>query len=447
VSPLISSVLLGLVFLAVFIAAVTSRSARTTTVPALIGITAGLFSVQLVNVHVMSVVTFAWFVACAGRGEARLSWRVAALPLVCIPMALTVLVGDLVVNPNLALQLLALTLSAAFIISAWKAEIRRPILLGLLTAITTSSLLGLLQVAHVVPTDLWHVEVSALGRPTGFYPEPDWLGMYAGVGVLLGWRIPLEPRLRIVIVLVNLSALVLAFARAAWLGFALAAAFALVLWIATRRQGEPTLGSGKTGRLRALVFTGAALFAAVVVLPDLRRDLLVRLGSTLTAQSSDVSAQARVEQNRTLSALADSAPWYGHGLSASGRVGVSGIFYSNTPGNSVASNWVLGFWVDAAWLAVPFFIVVFVAIIGAARRIEGSLLVVVTISSFFSNASFQPVLWTLLALAIAAGTAARNEASRVEAHANEVGGEIATHSKRARRLSAPSASGANPQQR
>jgi hypothetical protein len=402
-SPLVSSVLLGLIFVVVFIASATSRSARVTAVPALIGITAGLFSVQLVNVHLMSVVTFGWFIACAGRGEAKLSWKAATLPLVCIPMALTVFFGDLVVNPNLALQLLALAFSGAFIIAAWRTDLDRPILLGLLIAITASSFLGLLQVAHLVPTDLWHVEVSALGRPTGFYPEPDWLGMYGGIGVLLGWRLPMAPRLRIVVVLVNLSALVLAFARAAWLGFALATIFALIIWVMNRRGHEPLLGSGKTGRLRALMFTVAALLAAVIALPDLRRDLLVRLGSTLTAQSTDVSAQARVEQNRTLTALADSAPWYGHGLSASGRVGVSGIFYTNESLNSVASNWVLGFWVDAAWLALPLFALVLVLIIISARRIEGSLILVVTASSFFSNATFQPIFWTLLALAIAAG--------------------------------------------
>jgi hypothetical protein len=399
-SPLGNAVLLGLLFVVVFIASATSRSARATSIPALIGITAGLFSVQLLNVHLMSVVTAAWFLARAGRGEARMTWRVAALPLVCLPIALTVFLGDLVVNRNLALQLLALAASGALLISAWSGELRKPLLGGLLAAVTASSLLGLMQVAHVVPTDLWHVEVSALGRPTGFYPEPDWLGMYGGLGVLLGWRMPLTPKLRICVVLINLSALVLAFARAAWLGFAVASAAAIVLWLLSRKPEQAILGTGKTGRLRALIFTVVALVMAVTALPDLRRDLLVRLGSTLTAQSTDVSAQARVEQNRTLSALAESAPWYGHGLSASGRVGVSGIFYSNESLNSVASNWVLGFWVDSAWLAVPLFAVVIVLVVASARRLEGSLILVVAVSSFFSNATFQPIFWVLLALAL-----------------------------------------------
>lgn len=400
-SPFIGGVLLGLTFLASFIASVSSRKARMVVLPALIGISAGLFSVQIANIHLFTPLTAAWFLARAGRGEVTLRWRVIALPLVCVPIAITVFLGDLVVNPNLALQLLALAISAAFIVASWSDDLRRPLLVGLLASTTASSFLGLLQVAKLVPTDLWHVDVSALGRPTGFYPEPDWLGMYAGIGAILAWRLTLGPKTRVALVLVNLSALVLAFARAAWLGFAIAAALAVLLWLIARKGNEPVMGNGRTGRLRAIFMTIGALIVAVIALPDLRRDLLIRLSSTLTAHSADVSAQARVQQNRSLAVLADSAPWYGHGLSASGRVGVSGIFYSNESLNSVASNWVLGLWVDSAWLAVPFFALVFVLILASLRRLEGSLLLIVVISSFFSNAFFQPITWTLLALVLA----------------------------------------------
>jgi hypothetical protein len=408
-SVVLASVSLGLLFLGVLIAGIASQTARRVVIPLMIGASAGLFAVQLANVHLMTPIAIAWFLARAGHGESNLRWRSFALPIACVPLAFTVLLGDLVVNPNLALQLLAFALSGSAIIAAWGEDLQRPILLGLLTSTTASSLLGLLQVAHLVPTDLWHLEVSALGRPTGFYPEPDWLGMYAGVAATLAWRIPLPPKVRIVIVLINLSALTLAFARAAWLGFAVASAVAVAVWLFTRESEDRVLGSGKTGRLRAIVFTGAALVTAVTVLPDLRRDLLTRLGSTLTAQAADVSAQARVEQNRTLSALADSAPWYGHGLSASGRVGVSGIFYSQESGNSVASNWLLGLWVDGAWLSLPLIaLILFVAVI-SIRRIEGALIVMVVTSSFFSNAFFQPVLWVLLAVALAGGASSRPE--------------------------------------
>lgn len=413
-SPILAGVFLGLLFLVVLIAGIASQTARRVVIPLMIGASAGLFAVQLANVHLMTPIAIAWFLARAGHGETNLRWRTFALPIVCVPLAVTVYFGDLVVNPNLSLQLLGFALSGAAILAAWDDENRRPILLGLLTSTTASSFLGLLQVAHVVPTDLWHVEVSALGRPTGFYPEPDWLGMYAGVAAILAWRISLSPKLRIVVVLVNLSALTLAFARAAWLGFAVAAAVGVVVWVFTRERHDHVMGSGKTGRLRAIVFTGAALVGAVTALPDLRRDLLTRLGSTLTAQAADVSAQARVEQNRTLSALADTAPWYGHGLSASGRVGVSGIFYTDQPGNSVASNWLLGLWVDGAWLSLPLIALIFFVAIMSIRRIEGTLILVVVTSSFFSNALFQPVLWALLAVALASGASARAEAQERE---------------------------------
>lgn len=400
-SPLIEFSVLALLFVVTFVSSAASSRARNFVVPFVVGITTGLFAVQLANIHVFTPIVIAWFLARAGRREVNLRWSVFALPLACAPVALTVFFGDLVVNPNLALQLMSFALCAACIVGAWRADTHRPLFLGLLTATTASASLGLLQVAHIVPTDLWHVEVSALGRPTGFYPEPDWLGMYAGVGVLLAWRLPLPAKIRILVILINLSALVLAFARAAWLGFGVAAAVAVAVWLIQRNHSEPIMGNGQSGRLRSLFFTLVALVTAVIALPDLRRDLVTRLSSTLTAQAGDVSAQARVEQNRTLSALADSAPWYGHGLSSSGRVGVSGIFYSAQSTNSVASNWALGLWVDSAWLSVPLLALITVLLIARIKHIEGSLLLVVLTSSFFSNAFFQPLTWTLLAVTLA----------------------------------------------
>lgn len=403
---------LAVVFIVTFVCSVSSPRARTRTIPYLAGASAGLFSVQIENVHLFTPIVFAWFLARAGHKETRLGWQIFALPIACIPIALTVFLGDLVVNPGLSLQLMALAVSAALLASGWTEEVRRPIMLGLLSATSASATLGLLQVAHVVPTDLWHVEVSALGRPTGFYPEPDWLGLFAAVGTLLAWRLPLQPTLRMALVLVNLSALILAFARAAWLGAGVAAVIAIMVWLRTRSPGDRLMGTGKTGRLRALCLTVFALLVAMTSLPDLRRDLLTRLGSTLTAQSDDVSAQARVQQNRTLGALADSAPWHGHGLSASGRVGVSGIFYSDQSSNSVASNWALGLWVDAAWLAIPFFLLVIYLTFASLKRIEGMLLIAVLTNSFFSNALFQPVTWMLLGVIIATASPMNKSRSR-----------------------------------
>lgn len=418
--------ILAAVFVVTFICAVSSSRARTTAIPFVAGISAGLFSVQIENVHLFTPIVLAWFLARAGHKETQLGWRVFALPIACVPIALTVFLGDLVVNPGLALQLMALAASAAMLAAGWDVDLRQPILSGLLCATSASATLGLLQVAHLVPTDLWHVEVSALGRPTGFYPEPDWLGMFAAVGTLLAWRLPMHPTLRIALVLVNLSALILAFARAAWLGAGVAALIAILVWFRTRSPGDRLLGNGKTGRLRALCLTLFALVVATTALPDLRRDLLTRLGSTLTAQSDDVSAQARVQQNRTLSALADSAPWHGHGLSSSGRVGVSGIFYSDQSANSVASNWALGLWVDAAWLAVPFFLLIAFLVCTSLKRIEGMLLIAVLTNSFFSNALFQPVTWMLLGVIVATTSSLHDTRSREERPARRPRGRTYT---------------------
>ena len=400
-NSLIGYLLLGLLLIVTFVASTTSTSVRTRAVPLAIGACSGLFGVEISKVHLITPIIVGWYLARLGRQETRLGRAAIALPLVCAPLALTVLFGDLVVNPNLALQLMALSIGGAFIVMGWSDEIRRPLLLGLLSSTTASSVIGVMQVAHVIPANLFNIAISGLGRPTGFYPEPDWLGMYSAVGALIAWRIPLPPRIRSVLVLFNLSTLVLAFARAAWLGFGIAVVVAAICWLATGNRGAGFIGTGKTGRLRALLATVVALFVALSLLPNLRNDLLLRLGDTLSAHSGDVSAQARVEQNQTLNAMADTAPWYGHGLSASGRVGVSGIYYTGESPNSVASNWLLGLWVDCAWLSVPLLALLLVVILKSVRNIEGSVILIVLISSFFSNAFFQPILWTMLALALA----------------------------------------------
>jgi hypothetical protein len=113
-----------------------------------------------------------------------------------------------------------------------------------------------------------------------------------------------------------------------------------------------------------------------------------------------VSAQARVQQNEGLLYLADSAPWYGWGISSSGRVGVSGRLNFGVSQNNVGSNWILSMWVDGAWLSLPLIAVLLFACVAAIRTIQGQLLVLVLLNSFFSNATFQPITWFLVALCL-----------------------------------------------
>jgi hypothetical protein len=94
--------------------------------------------------------------------------------------------------------------AAAIIVLATPDDVRT-MLYGLLIVVSASSAWALLQVTGVVSYDVWHLQISSLGRPTGFYPEPDWLGMYAGVGAVLAWRLELTARWRVALVTLNRS--------------------------------------------------------------------------------------------------------------------------------------------------------------------------------------------------------------------------------------------------
>jgi hypothetical protein len=254
--------------------------------------------------------------------------------------------------------------------------------------------------------DLWHLDVSAIGRPTGIYPEPDWLGMFSGVGLILGWRLSMPRAAKVGFVLTNLMVFVLAMARAAWVALA---ASLLLLWVVSvvsnrkRSRPEPE-GRARRGRLAAVVVTLTVGVVALSAVPQLQQDLSVRLSSMMgTVQEDDISGQARIRQNDSLMILARTVPLYGHGLSAAGRVGVWGqIDTVGESGNNVASNWIIGMWVDGALFAVPLILFLIYLALARVRTAAGHLLLFCLISSLFSNAVFFPVTWILVGLAVIA---------------------------------------------
>ena len=398
---MIAALVVALVFLAAVLTI--TLSSRNALISFLIGASAGLVAVQFFQVHLFAYLVLAWAIFSRRDAKSLLPWQ-AALPIVCaIPLASTALTGDLVNSPTLALQLLAFAICAALIvITATSADIKQ-MLIGLMATSSAASAWGILQVVGIVPNDAWHIDVSALGRPTGFYPEPDWLGMFAGIGLVLAWRVQLGPKLRVILVLINSFAFVLAFARAAWVAVAASAALALVLYIVQRRRGSSEIVVRKTatGRRSAVLILLVAGTAVLVSVPSLAADLTVRLSRTLTVADNDISGRARVQQNDSLSYLASTAPWNGHGISTSGRVGVSGIIdYGDSP-NNLGSNWLTSMWVDGAALSLPLIGFLVITAILAARSIQGQLLVLVLLNSLFSNATFQPVTWLLVGLCLA----------------------------------------------
>lgn len=389
---------LGAAALALFLlfaAAPTRR--RSNLHAAAIGGAAVMTNLQIANVHIFTFLVFGWVLLHLAR-RATFTTPMALLLFASALAASSVLAGDLVGNPRLAVQL-ALLVSTAIALAMYSTPDDRMVMAkGALAVITISGAYGAGQLVGLLPSraGLVHLDVSAVGRPSGLWPEPDWLGMYCAVGILLAWHLPIKRWQRSIALPICAVMWVLAFARGAWVALiatAVIAAAAHYLW---RKYRETQ--NKRRGAAIAITLSGAT--ALLYFLPALTDDLLVRLQRTIALDSEDVSGQARIQQTQGLLALADDSPWFGRGLSAAGRVGVSGKLYLDSSTNSVASNWVLGLWVDSRWLAIPFIATVAVISLLTIRNIAGQIVTVVALSSFFSNATYMPIFWFGIALAL-----------------------------------------------
>lgn len=389
------------------VVAVLTHPHRRSALSFLLGVSAGLVGVQVFRIHVFTILAVIWLFLPGGAGNRNAAKFLAPLGFAAVLFSSTALLGDLVNSPTLALQLLGLVGSAAIVVLRSSREDAKAMLWGLLVISTIGSAVGLLQVFKLVPSDLWHLQISAIGRPTGIYPEPDWLGMYAGVGVILSWRLALPRVAKVLFTLTNFMVLVLAMARASWV--ALVGTLLLVLCAAVVYRGTHAAGPrAKAPRKGRLAAVGAAVLASAIALtavPQLQEDLVRRISTMIgTVQEDDISGQARIRQNDSLMTLADTVPVYGHGISAAGRVGAWGQFDAvGEAQNNVASNWILGMWVDGAWFAVPLIAFLVTLALIRIRTIPGQVLTFCLISSLFSNAVFFPITWILVALAITAG--------------------------------------------
>lgn len=386
-----SALFAGLVLLVVL-------GSRRTVAGWLVGGAGVLMGAQVGGVHVFTIATVVW-VLFTPKGRHDRDGRALLLVGSAVLLSTSVLFGDLVNSRTLALQLVALAFNAAMIAVRAEAQDVAAMLRGALVVITVGGVVGLLQVFGVIPLELWHINVSSIGRPTGIWPEPDWMGLMGALGLVLAWRLPLAPLTRVVCLSVSGASFVLAFARAAWVALAVCVVVALVAGALSRRR-EKVAGRGRVLAVVVLLVVGVVGLTAS---PELRSDLGRRVDSLTSSAAGDVSGQARVQQIEGLLFLSESALPFGHGLSASGRVGVSGrLLLSGDSPNNVASNWILALWVDGALLALPLIGFLLYFALRGVRLLPGQLLVVVLVNSLFSNAVFMPVAWLVLGLAMQA---------------------------------------------
>jgi hypothetical protein len=347
--------------------------------PFLIGLSAGLVDVRIGRLHILTALVVVWAVMQLVNKRKHSFTPLFVIGAVTLVAASSVLLGPLVNSNTLAIQLLALSVSAGLLAGFSSSQEFRTMMWGLLATCSAASFVGLLQVVGVIDVALFHMDVSGLGRPMAFYREPDWLGLFSAIGLVLAWRLIDDKTWRNALVLLNGAVFVFAFARAAWvavLGSILI--YAVVRALQGRFQSEAR--KPVVGLAILIVIVGSVSLAS---LPQLRDDLGRRIGQTVQAQDSDISGQARIQQNQGLLYLAKTAPWHGQGVSASGRVGVS-------------------MWVDSALLGIPLILMLISVAIRAATTIPGQLLAVALLNSLFSNATYVPIVWFLLGMSVAA---------------------------------------------
>lgn len=361
---------------------------------ALVGATAGFQTAQIASVHIYCGAIALWLVLGVARqrtGKMRTGWPLLVIACTAL-LASTALTGSMVNSKLVAVQLLLLAGTSTCLIAFGTQEEVRPFLLGLLTVTSLACVAAVAQYAGVLPYKIY----LGTSRPIGFYSEPDWLGMFSAAGLVIAFRSRIG-WLRTPLVFLHVAVLLLAAARAAWLAVIVVTIVGYVISKVTRKTStaEPLRGG-----FRMAVGAVLVIVVALTLSPKLQDSLQARIAGATGAQQ-EVGVMARQQQNSSLMELESQAPFNGLGLSASGRVGVSGrIAYIGQSQNNVASNWLLGWWVDGGVFAVP---IILLFLFAAARRMTsttGLLLGTVLISSLFSNATLIPVAWFALALCL-----------------------------------------------
>jgi hypothetical protein len=394
----VKEVIIGLVLAAIAISVIPRRPLRRKILLFLVGASAGLERAQIHKVHLVVFVVL--LLVTVGRSEHgfRINRHGLIIPLATALLCSSVELGTLVNSHSFSLQLLLLSVTAFALVATLQPGESKFVLGGLLTLVSASSFYALLQFVHVVHLVLF----QGTSRPRGFYSEPDWLGLFSGIGILLSIRAPLRTWQRLVLVLVNAGACGLAQARSSWLAVLVVA---LVLGLAMFfKRDVPDRRAGNLRLLMAFLIVGAMVLA----LDSNARSVIatrfeaISPNSTAGLQpgfSNYSSSKVRANELQTMFDLVETAPWHGWGLSAEGRVQPTGIIqYVGVAKNNVASDWLLGLLLDGALLSLPLVILLLYAAIRRLPRTQCLLLLLVLVNSLLSNAIAFPITWVALAL-------------------------------------------------
>lgn len=367
-----------------------------------VGASAALPVAQVGGIHAFTMIAVLYVILTGLTFRARIRRRQAMLMLAAGGVALTAIWGELVISSSLALQLIAMATVAALLTLTMTPAHLLKAAGGFIAVASASAFVAALQAIGLLPAQLLQLEDAELHRPSGFYPEPDWLGLYCAGAVVLLFRVKLSPLIRILAVALNLFGVAYASARAAIVGLLVVAAVALIRSVLRKRS----LRNKRTQKANRLVVMAVAVSSiGFVLLQPVQTELLVsRVLSSISSTDRDSAAEVRILQVQGMMELAESAPWYGNGLSAQGRVGGHGdVIYEDGVENTTASNWIVGLWGDAKIFSIPFIAFLLWACLRSKVPLGGrDLLILVLVNSLFSNALFFPVTWFALALGLTA---------------------------------------------
>lgn len=373
----------------------------------LIGIAAGLDFAQIAHVHLFTIAVVLWLTTDRDRPLRKTSPLTIALLLAAAALGATAFVGPLALDHTLSLQLMALALSAAIVAAKASPDAVRRMAEGLLAVCLLSACWAILQKAGLLPIHRFNA-VEGTSRPMGIYREPDWLGLFSAVGIVTTLRLRLSTSHKIAFLSLLSLALVFSLARASVVALAVIGAIAVVSdWLTQTRA------AGRSRNRQALLALSGVVVVVLGLTPSVSDRLVTRFQTGFANSREDVGARSRALQVQSLDLLARRAPWYGDGFSASGRVQVTGsIAYGAVSQRAVSTDWVLGWWVDGKYLALPLILTFCLLCVRNARRLGGQLLIVVLVTSLVTDAVLLPIAWFAVGLCLASDAIAeRSEPS------------------------------------
>lgn len=363
----------------------------------MVGAAAGLDFAQVVHVHLFTIAVVFWLLTSGGLARLKISIASIALLLSAAILGATSLIGPLTIDHTLALQLMALAVSAAIVATKASPEAIQRMAYGLLAVCLFSACWAILQKFGFLPIHEFN-SVEGTSRVMGIYREPDWLGLFCAVAIVTTLRLDFSLGRKVAFLSILGAALIFSLAR----GSVIALGALAVVVVGINLLSKSDLARRSQNRQVLLIFAGVV--AAVLILnPGIASRLITRFQTGITGTGQDVGAHARRLQVQALDELAQGAPWYGDGFSASGRVEVTGnINYGVVPpSRAVSTDWVLGWWVDGKYLALPLIVMFCLLTLRYVKTLGGQLLFVVLVTSLVSDAVMLPIAWFAIGLCLA----------------------------------------------